>query len=426
MFEKSAAAFDGRFFYETSAVVNPAKSPAKGKDVCLWKYTSNERAEGGEEMNIAQVEAFPLCLPMKRDFAISGGKVGDRAKGAPHVYVRITDEEGYTGWGEARPSHRWSEETLETVVTTVRNYLAPALAGQEVEDVKGASRQMQGEIRGGMTLGQPIAKAAVDTALHDLIGKRRGQSLAQMWLGRPCFTIPLSYLISTRSPEEAARLARQAKEEGYRGVDVKIGSDPRRDVEIVEAVQGEAGGLFFRVDANQGYTLSQARYVVRELVRLGVDVLEQPLAAHDWTGHAALRRQADLPIALDESVWTAGHVMQAIRLEACDMVVIKLTKMGGLQEAKRCGEIAAAAGLQLLGGGLTESSIGLAASAHLFHELGIDTPVDLNGPFFLAEDPVREPIILQNGEALLPAGPGHGCTVEMKELEKLAWSGDRT
>jgi muconate cycloisomerase len=377
------------------------------------------------KLKISRIDVFPLRLPMKQNFLISGGSVGGVAQGAPHVYVRVVDDQGGEGWGEARPSHRWSYETLESVVTTLRRYIAPALAGAEVEDLQGVHRIMNREIKGGLDAGQPIAKAAVDMALHDLIGKRRGLRLSGVWMGSFRDRIRLSYLISTPDPMEAAKKARQAREAGYLGVDVKIGLDPRRDVDVLEAVKAAAPDLFFRVDANQAYSLSQAVRLAKRMEVLGVDVFEQPLPAGDLLGHAELRRKVHLPIALDESVWTPGDVIRAIRLEACDTVVIKSTKMGGLSGARRCGEIAREAGLDLLGGGLTESTLGLAASAHLFNYLEIETPVDLNGPFFLEEDPVKEgPEVLEGGEVRLPDAPGIGCVVDTAEVKRFLEEGD--
>lgn len=370
-------------------------------------------------MKISRIDVFPLRLPMKRNFLISGGSVGRADQGAPHVYVRVVDDQGGEGWGEARPSHRWSAETLESVVTTLRRYIAPALTGVEAADLQRVHQIMNREIKGGLDAGQPIAKAAVDMALHDLIGKRRGLCLSGLWLASFRDTLRLSYLISTPDPEEAAKQARQARQSGFSGVDVKIGLDPRRDVDVLEAVKAEAPGLFFRVDANQAYTLPRAVRLAKRMETLGVDVFEQPLPACDLHGHAELRRKIHLPVALDESIWTPGDVIRAIRLEACDMIVVKCTKMGGLSGAKRCGEIAGEAGLELLGGGLTESSLGLAAGAHLFNYLGIETPVDLNGPFFLKEDPVKEgPEIQQGGKVRLPNRPGIGCRVEAADVER--------
>src|SRR5690606_34531386 len=122
--------------------------------------------------------------------------------------LRVVDDQGVEGWGEARPSHRWSDETLEAVVTTLRRYIAPALTGVDAEDLETVHRIMNREIKGALGIGQPIAKAAVDTALHDLIGKGRNVRLSGLWLGPFRDTLRLSYLISTPDPEEAAEKAR--------------------------------------------------------------------------------------------------------------------------------------------------------------------------------------------------------------------------
>ncbi|MCY0876856.1 MAG: mandelate racemase [Firmicutes bacterium] len=366
---------------------------------------------------ITAVDTFAVRLPMKQMFRIAGGVVGSRSEGAPHVYVRLTDADGGIGWGEARPSPRWSDETQESVVTTLRRYVAPVLLGQEANDLRSLWGAIHREIASGPTLGQPIAKAAVDTALHDLLGRQRRVSIGELWGGSRARQVHMSYLISTQEPDVAAAKARDAVAQGYRGVDVKIGLDPDRDQELLEAVRAEAPSLFFRVDANQGYNLPQALQVARHLARLGADVFEQPLPAACLADTAALRRKVQVPIALDEGIWSARDLLEAIRLEACDYAVIKLTKMGGLQPARLCGEIAKEANLGLLGGGLTESRLGLAASAHLFDYLEIRSPVDLNGPFFLADDPIRYGPDIQAGVVTLGDHPGVGCEMDQEKLK---------
>ncbi len=369
-------------------------------------------------MKITAVEVFALTLPMKQNFSISGGQVGNQELGAPHVYVKITGSDGTEGWGEARPSHRWSYETLESVTTTIRNYLEPVLVGEAVWDLNDLHRKMNRQIAAGWNKGMPIAKAAIDMALHDLIAKHHGLNLPRLWMGAFKDSIRLSYLISTNDPKTAYEKAKYARENGFLAVDVKIGLNPQQDVRILEAVKQGAPDLFFRVDANQAYDLTQAVRLAREMERIGVDVFEQPLKANQLLGHAELRRKTVIPIALDESIWTASDLIQAIRLEACDMVVIKVTKMGGLKEAKLCGEIAREANLGLLGGGLTESTLGLTASAHLFNYLDIKIPVDLNGPFFLADDPVTDGLQVDRGTVRLSAQSGIGCTVSNEKLQK--------
>lgn len=371
-------------------------------------------------MKISDIEVFPLSLPMKQDFRISGGSVGDQWQGAPHVYVKITNGAGEEGWGEARPSHRWSYETPESVVTTLNHHIKPLLIGENAEDLQKIHKKMDQHIAPGLGIGQPIAKAAVDMALHDLIGKSRKQPLTHIWGGTSQKTINLTYLISTNDPKKAFKKAKYAKEQGYSGVDVKIGLNPKKDLEILEAVYEAAPGLFFRVDANQAYNVPQAVQLSKKLESIDVDVFEQPLSASDLKGHAELRRRINIPIALDESIWGPGNLIQALRLEACDVVVIKVTKMGGLRKARLCGEIARESNIGLLGGGLTESSLGLTASAHLFNYLEIDTPVDLNGPMFLEDDPVDRGPKIKDGNVSLPEGLGIGCTIDRRKLKNLA------
>jgi L-Ala-D/L-Glu epimerase len=368
-------------------------------------------------LTISAIDVISLRLPMKQNFVISGGSVGSTASGAPHIYVRITGSNGISGWGEARPSPRWSYETPETVIAAIESYWKPRLLDQGAEDINRLHRLMDKELAGSMHPGHPIARAAVDTALHDLLAQSRQLPLAALWQSVPASPLYLSYLISTDSPAQAAQKAREAKAQGYRGVDVKIGLHKLRDVEILEAVKQEAPDLFFRVDANQAYTLKQAAALARQMERIGVDVFEQPMPAGQLTAHRELRGKTSIPIALDESIWSPSGLLEAIRTEACDTVVIKLTKMGGLRNAKLCGELAREAGLGLLGGGLTESKLGFTASAHLFKYLEIAEPVDLNGPFFLADDPVEGEWPVTEGEVILPEDrTGLGCRIDADKL----------
>ncbi|MFS8578567.1 MAG: mandelate racemase [Novibacillus thermophilus] len=369
-------------------------------------------------MKIQRIDVFPLIFPMKRNFSISGGSVGSKESGATHVYVKITADNGTVGWGEARPSRRWSYETLESVTSTIRKYLGPVLIGKNPLCFKTLHQMMNSEVASGVNIGQPIAKSGIDLALHDLATKSENKPLPWIWQEPVPSPVKLSYLISTSDPEEAAHLASKAKAEGYKGLDVKVGLSPKRDIDVIRAVKETAPDLFFRVDANQAYTLSQAIQLAKNMEAVGVDVFEQPLPAGDLFGHARLRARAGVPIALDESVWSPRDVVNAVRTEAADTVVIKTSKMGGLYYARLCGQIAREAGLDLLGGGLTESTIGLTASAYLFGTLDITTPVDLNGPFFLADDAVHSGAKIRDGCVHFPDDVGIGCTIDEEKIVK--------
>src|SRR5690625_3889948 len=186
---------------------------------------------------------------MLQNFSISGGQVGNQNIGAPHVYVRITTTRGIEGWGEARPSNRWSYETLESVTSTIRNYFSDELKGISVLDIKGVQQAMDGQIAAGLTRGQPIAKAAIDMAVMDVAAKTLNQPLNHLWLAEPKDNISLSYLISVDNVKDAKEKAQVAKREGYSGLDVKIGINTKKDVEILKAIKNIVPDLFFRVDA---------------------------------------------------------------------------------------------------------------------------------------------------------------------------------
>src|SRR5439155_8802061 len=126
----------------------------------------------------------------------SRGSVGDPASGAPHVYLCLTTDDGQVGWGEARPSHRWSYETIESVVATIRGYFAPALIGLPAWDRDAIARAMDREIAPGISTGCPIARSAIDMALHDLLARAAGVSLGAFLGGRDESSVALCRLIA--------------------------------------------------------------------------------------------------------------------------------------------------------------------------------------------------------------------------------------
>jgi muconate cycloisomerase len=132
------------------------------------------------KLAITAIEVFPIRLPALRDFSISGGAVATAGQTMPRVLIRI-EADGVVGWGEATPTPSWTYETTESIVSTIRRYLAPALIGHAVWDLDGAHRVMNRAISAGYTTGSPIAKSGVDLALHDLIGRALGEPLGRLW-----------------------------------------------------------------------------------------------------------------------------------------------------------------------------------------------------------------------------------------------------
>ncbi len=369
---------------------------------------------------IEKIEVFPLNLPFLTEFKISRGSVGGPKAGAPHVYLRITTDTGVVGWGEARPSHRWSYETVESVVSTIRNYLAPALIGTVADDFKAVREIMEREIAPGITVGQPVAKSGVDMALNDLAAKASGLSLSQHLGADVAKDVPISYLVSVDSPAKAEEVTQTALDAGYTGFKVKIGMDPSLDLELLQAVKSVSRDTFLWADANQAYGVDTAVERSREMAKIGVQVLEQPVPANDFLGLQELVSKSAVPIAVDESVFCLGDLDQLIRLKALNMLVVKVSKMAGLTGARECMERALNAGIGLLGSGLTETRLGLAASAHLYGALGVKYPVDLNGPQFLADDPVESGVSIERAVVRLSSSPGIGVGIDEEKLSRYA------
>jgi len=371
-------------------------------------------------VHIKSIEVFPVRLPMKAVLTLPRGPSRTLDEGRRVALVRITDADGHAGWGEAGPSRRWSAETLESCVSSIRQYLAPAVIGHDLFDLAGLHAKMNRELASGLDPGQPIAKCAIDLAVHDLIGKRLGISV-QSWLGaKRADAVPLARLVSAATPEEAARITREGLAEGHRGFKVKVGHDKALDLDIVRAVVAAGAGAYVWPDANQGYTLEEALRMARGFEKLGITLFEQPVPMSDVYAMKKLLSATGLVIALDEAAMGLPFVIELIRREAVEGLAIKVSKVGGLYYARQMCDLALNAGLTLIGSGLMDAPIGFAASVHLFTAYGIGLPADLNGPQFIAEDYLAQPLPIERQVARVPAGPGLGVEIDESKLRKFA------
>jgi len=371
-------------------------------------------------MRIEKIEVFPLRLPMKAVLTLPRGPSRTLEEGKRVALVKMTDIDGRVGWGEAGPSRRWSAETLESCVSSIREYLAPALIGHEVFDIAGAHAKMNSELASGIDPGQPIAKAALDIALHDLLCKRLGIPL-QDWLGaRRASSVKLARLVSAATPEAAAQITRDGLAEGYQGFKVKVGHHKALDAQIVRAVVETAPGACVWPDANQGYTLDEAIRMARALERLGIQLFEQPVPMCDVYAMRKLLQATTLTIALDEAAMGIPFVIELIRREAVEALAIKGSKVGGIHYARQMCDLALNAGLKLIGSGLMDAPIGFAASVHLFAAYGIADPVDLNGPQFIAADYLAKPFPIERQTARVPDAPGLGIEIDEVKLKRYA------
>jgi len=305
------------------------------------------------------------------------------------VWVRVRDEDGCVGWGEAAPTSYYGE-TAETVLAALNVY-APHLP-RDPFDLEAAERALESALGDN-----PSARAAISTALHDLVGKRLGVPLYQLW-GLDPKTTPIStFTIGLDTPDKMR--AKVLEAEPYPVLKVKLGT--ARDDEILRTIRG-ATDKELRVDANTAWTRKQAIRMLPVLEEFGVTVLEQPLPASDHAGLAAVTRASRIPVIADESCLVASDIPPLVG--AVDGINIKLAKCGSLREALRMIAVARAHGMMVMVGCMIESSIAITAAAHFTPLVDI---ADLDGAALLAADPFAGATI-DRGRIALPSGPGLG------------------
>lgn len=371
-------------------------------------------------MKIERIEVLPVRLPLKSVVTLSRGVSRTLEEGKQLVLVKMSADDGTVGWGEAGPSRRWSAETTHSCYTSIKHYLAPALLGRDPFDIAGLHGAMNAELAPGLDPGQPVAKAALDLAAHDLVCNKLGINL-QSWLGaKAADRIELSYLVSAPDLEGTAKSVQAGLAEGYRAFKVKVGHEPKLDIERVRIVLAQAKGCTVWPDANQGYTLEDALHAARGFEALGIELFEQPIAMSEFYGMKKLLSGTRMTIALDEAAMGLPLVIDLIRREAVEGLVIKVNKTGGIHYARQLCDLARNAGLKLIGSGLMDAPIGFAASVHLFAAYGIDYPCDLNGPQHIAGDYLAEPLPMEGKFALVPQRPGLGVVMDEAKVASLA------
>jgi muconate cycloisomerase len=372
-------------------------------------------------LTIDRVETFAVPLPTLRSFGVSGGAIATVGQPSVRILVKVTAGDHF-GWGEATPIPAWTYETRESIVSTIDGYLAPAVIGLPAWDLDGVTSAFDRAINRGFSIGSPLAKSAVDVALHDLLGRALGVSVGVLWGQRRLSSIELGWVVSGQGPAEVADAVAEGQSLGYRAFKVKIGlHDPDVDLAIVAAVRSAAPDAPLWVDANQAYSVGEAVRISQALAALGVTAFEQPLPANDVAGLQRLRDLSAIPVALDESLRHPTDMSTFVRLGAVDVAIAKVQRSGGLTLSRRLCQLAQDSGVRVMGSGLTDSDIGLAASLHLFSAFGVDTPVDLNGRQFVdSVYATGETVKIANGVAAVPAGPGLGVTVDEDVVRSLA------
>jgi len=308
-----------------------------------------------------------------------------------NVIVRLTDDDGVDGFGEAAPN-RYYGESVATVIAALGQF-KPVLERADPFSIEVIEANLSRILRGNAS-----AKGAISSALHDLIGKKLGLPVHRLWGLDPANTPQSSFTIAIAENEELERRVTEAAD--YPILKIKLGTD--RDMEIVRIVRNAAPRKRFRVDANAAWTPKQAVRMSAFLADNHVEMLEQPVAANDVEGLRFVRERSSLPVFADESCLVATDIARLAG--AVDGINIKLAKCGSLREALRMVHTARAHDMQVMAGCMIESSLGISAIAQIAPLLDA---ADFDGAALLSNDPFRGATIT-GGAVTLSNTPGLG------------------
>lgn len=311
-----------------------------------------------------QLRHEPLDLATAFEFRIAHGV----RRGHANTLVTL-EHEGIEGWGEASPSHYYGE-TRELVEAALATW-APHL-GEDPFAFDAIDARLHAVLQG-----HGAARAGIDSALHDWVGKKLGQPVWKLF-GLDAANTPLSCVtLGMASPEEMERKLETVRD--FPALKVKLGAPG--DVENLERIRaGYTGKL--RIDANAAWAPADAVRVLRRVERLDLELVEQPVARGDLDGLRWVRERIGIPVFADESVHHASDIAQLVG--RVDGVNLKLMKSGTLREMQRTIHAARAHGMQVMLGSMVESSLALSAAAQL---APLADYLDLDGHWLLAKDP---------------------------------------
>lgn len=331
-------------------------------------------------MNIIKAEIIGIHLPLKSPFIISYGTY----EHMPSIIVKLETDDGVVGYGEAVPDEHVTGESFLSAFEVLKHQLLPSVMGENPFAIEKIHQVMDERIAAN-----PAAKAAIDIACYDLMGKYSKQPVYNLIGGK--FHEKLSYarVLSIEEPEVMAEKAKQALADGYQSLKLKVGeANFLKDIDRIRSVREAVGeAVQIRVDVNQGWVnYSTAVQAIRLLEPLHISWVEQPIKMGDIDGLAELKKKSVIPIMADETIHHGGHLTEIIKKNAADKINIKLMKCGGIYPAIHLAKQAEFAGITSQIGSMVESSIGSAAGYHAAMSRKNIESTELTGPLLFSKD----------------------------------------
>jgi L-alanine-DL-glutamate epimerase-like enolase superfamily enzyme len=356
-------------------------------------------------VNITKIEPIAVSLPMIKPVIMAGEEV----RRADNVLVRLQADNGLVGWGEAASAPTMTGETTASMVAAVR-HLAPVLDGRAAEDIGGALKAMDGSMYGNHG-----AKAAVEIALHDLVGRATHRPAHALLGDKRRSRLSILGVIGGGDLAGDLQDAGRKKGDGFAAFKIKVGVDaPESDAERTRQICAILGpGALISADANQGYGAAQAIAFVRALAGCGLDFFEQPVPADDLAGMAAVAAATDIKIGADEGIHSAADIRRHHERQAARGVSLKAIKLGGMRAVVEAAHLCDRLGMHVNVSCKTgESSIACAAALHVaavIPEIAWGLTLTNAG---LGDDVTAHPIRCDRGCANVLDRPGLGIDVD--------------
>lgn len=369
-------------------------------------------------MEIVKINTYITEVPLENEWKISLYSASTRK----HAIVEIVTKDGTRGYGEASPSPAFMGETAETIKFIIDNYLSKEIVGRSIFETEKINEIMEETIYSQMS-----AKSAVDIAVYDALSKHLNTPLYNLIGGKYRESIPLTYVIGMKDESSMIQEAKDTIAAGYKCIKLKVGRDIKKDIKVIEKIyqliKQSHCEILIRLDGNQGYSVSDAKLLLKSVEgKVPIESFEQPIRKWDLIGMSEIKRHTSIPIMADEAVFNLHDAYNVIKMDAADIVNLKICKVGGITGAKKIAGILEAAGLKCVIGSNLELGIGMAASAHV----AVSTPnVSMHNDFicggYLHSEDITDSKfydVVENGEIKIWDSFGLGFNPKAEIIEE--------
>ncbi|MBM7587209.1 O-succinylbenzoate synthase [Bacillus pakistanensis] len=368
-----------------------------------------------KSITIKEVVLHTINVSLKAPFTTSFGTIHTKDV----CVVEVIDESGISGWGETVTSDEpyYNEETTHTAIYILKDFLIPRIIKKEITHPKEIYSMFSFVRR------NQIAKAALETAMWDVYAKKNGKPLYAV-LGGEKKKIAVGKSIGIQeTPDHLVDKVGQYIDEGFQKIKVKIA--PGADLDYISAIRESYPNIPLMADANSAYTLDHVDHL-KELDKYQLMMIEQPLAHDDIIDHAILQKALRTPICLDESIHSYDDARKAIKLGSCQIINIKIGRVGGLQEAIRIHNLCKDHNIPVWCGGMLETGIGRAHNLHMTTLENFTLPGDTApSSHYWEEDIVKPEITMNNGYIQVPDGLGIGFKIHKGKIDKVSIQTER-